>query len=149
MEHSAITFRVRDDERFAKLAKVFEALREAKIDGNAPDPDDAYWRQFFDEAALAHFWHPTPEERADWQRRWFSTPVAQRWADPSLQTPWDFASMIEAFCNGEYDLPVCERIADSEGKLTFDPHAYPYGGTGCMKALIEAFDCDVIGEENA
>jgi hypothetical protein len=98
--------------------------------------------------AMAHFWSPTPEELADWQKRWFSTPVPQRWTDTNLKTPWIFSSMIEAFYDGEYDLIACERISDSEGQLTFFPEAYPYGGTGCMKALIEAFDCIVVREEN-
>ena len=148
MKCSAITFRISSDERFAKLVNVFEALREAEKGGNSPAPDDAYWRQFFDEGALAHFWWPTPEELADWERRWFSTPVARRWIDPSLQTPWAFDSMIEAFYNGEYELLSCERVSDSEGRLTFDPQAWPFGGTGCMKALVEAFDCEVTGEQN-
>jgi hypothetical protein len=29
----------------------------------------------------------------------------------------------------------------------FLPFAFPYGGTGCMKALIGAFDFPIIGED--
>ncbi|UBF24818.1 hypothetical protein K9N68_24645 [Kovacikia minuta CCNUW1] len=89
------------------------------------------------------------EEQKDWQRRWFSTPVEQRFTDPSLETPWDFSSMIGAFEEGDYELLSCHRISNEVGCLEFEPHGFPFGGTGCMKALIEAFGhriIDVIGE---
>jgi hypothetical protein len=83
----------------------------------------------------------------DWERRWFSTPVPERFTDTSLETPWDFGSMIDAFRNGEYDLLGCRRLTATAGRLEFDPHAWPYGGTGCMRALIEAFGHRVVRVE--
>ncbi|MDH3582870.1 MAG: hypothetical protein OER86_01500, partial [Phycisphaerae bacterium] len=133
MADSYIDFTLLDDERFAKLVAIFNALRDAKR-GDFPDAEDDYWRTFFDDRSLEHFWWPTPEELADWQQRWESTPVDRRFNDPSLKTPWDFASMIEAFYNGEYDLVSIDRTSDTTGQLQFVPEAWPYGGTRCMVA---------------
>lgn len=145
MVESYVEFSLDDDERFTRLQAAFDALNAGKS-GEFTDPEDPYWRTFFDDTALNHFWWPTPEEFADWQRRWQSTPVDQRFTDPSLKTPWDFASMIDAFSNGEYDLVALDRTSVSTGRLRFHPHAYPFGGTGCMHALIESFGGNVTGE---
>ncbi|MGC4005744.1 MAG: hypothetical protein QM811_22535 [Pirellulales bacterium] len=128
---------IADDECFRRLVTVFDALRAAKL---ADDwRDDEYWLGFFDTEARSRFWWPTPTELKDWNQRWFSTPVPQRFTDPSLVVPWDFGSMIDAFRAGDYDLLECERISPLAGRFVFDPHNWPYGGTGCMRALIEAF----------
>ena len=47
-------------------------------------------------------------------RRWQSTPVPQRFTDPSLKTPWTLESMIDAFRNGD-DLLGCERLSECVG----------------------------------
>jgi hypothetical protein len=57
--------------------------------------------------------------------------------------------MIDALKNGEYELLGCEKISDRVGRFGFDPHCNPYGGTGCMRALIEAFDHRVTHEPGA
>jgi hypothetical protein len=132
-----VEFEVADDDRFRRLKSVFDALREAKQSDDWHD--DGYWLTFFDADARAHFWWPTPAELEAWTRRWMATPVPQRFTDPSLDHAWDFESMIEAFRNGEYDLLECQRTPTHVGRLTFDPHAWPYGGARCMRALIEAF----------
>ena len=67
-------------------------------------------------------------------------PVDVRLRDPSFRPPaWDFRSLIEAFRNGDYDLLGCQRASSETGRLAFEPFGWPYGGTGCMRALIEAF----------
>jgi hypothetical protein len=82
------------------------------------------------------------------ERRWFATPVPRRFTDSSLHHWWHFGSMTDAFRNGVYDLLDCRKVADGVGRLEFDPHAWPYGGTACMRALVEAFGHRVIrGEE--
>jgi hypothetical protein len=143
----SVEFAVTDDDRFRRLTAVFDALRDAKL---ADDwQDDDYWLGFFDAEALSWFWWPTPAEQEDWNRRWFSTPVSQRFTDPTLVTPWDFGSMIDAFRNGDYDLLGCERVSPQAGRLVFDPHGWPYGGAGCMRALVEAFGHRVTAEPEA
>ena len=72
--------------------------------------------------------------------------MPQRWTDPALQTGWDFGSMFDAFRNGDYDLLDCRLIAPGRARIEFDPHGWPYGGKGCMKALAESFGFRVVGE---
>jgi len=55
--------------------------------------------------------------------------------------------MIDAFLNGEYELLTCRLLTLDIGVFEFLPFAFPYGGTGCMKALIGAFDFPIIGED--
>jgi hypothetical protein len=141
---SHVEFEITDAGRFSRLVTVFDALKRAKETGEWRD--DEYWLRFFDESAKTTFWWPTQEELKYWERRWFSTPVPQRWTDPSLQTPWLFGSMIEAFETGEYELLGCRLISPSRGRIEFEPLAWPFGGTDCMKALIESFGFRVTGE---
>ena len=99
---------------------------------------------YFDKRAFEHFWWPTEPELEDWKQRYLATPVPKRFTDPSLQHPWDFLSLFDAFKNGDYALLPIERLSASEAALPFDPFGHPFGGTGCMRALIEAFDHRVI-----
>jgi hypothetical protein len=132
-----VEFAIHDAERLERLTAIVDELRLDKAAGTLePGPK---WRPMFDDRALAHFWWPTPSELDDWRRRWEATPLPGRWADPSLQRPWDFDSLIEAFANGEYQILGIRRQGGT-GRLEFEPDAFPYGGTGCMQALVEAFD---------
>jgi hypothetical protein len=132
-----IEFEICSHDRFLMLATTFDTLRNAK-ETDAWQSDE-YWLNFFDDDARSSFWWPTPEEQQEWSRRWLATPPSQRASDPTLQTPWDFGSMIDAFKNGEYHLLACEQVTSSLGRLAFSPDGWPYGGTGCMKALVESF----------
>jgi len=145
MSNFYVEFEIADEDRFRQLEAVVAGLAEAKrIDDFR---DDEYWLRFFDTEARSHFWQPTEEEKQDWLRRWQSTPVEQRWSDPSLlELPWDFGSMIDAFKNGDYELLGCRRVSERVGRIEFEPFGWPYGGTGCMRALIEAFGYRVISE---
>lgn len=147
MVESSVTFELADLTRFEMLRRVFDALRDAKNTGEI-DADDESWKSYFDDEALSHFWNPTPDELADWTRRWQAAAVENRFTDPTLETPWDFESMIEAFHNGEYDLLRVIRTSGVSGELQFEAHACPYGGTGCMRALIECFGGTVTGERD-
>ena len=123
-----VEFAIASEEQFRQLEAVVNALCEAKR-ANLFPPED-YWLAFFDTKARSSFWFPTEAEPKD---------LEQRWHDPSLETPWDFGSMIEAFKNGEYELLGCCRISDQSARLEFNPYSSPYGGAGCMKALVAAF----------
>ena len=140
-----VQFSLASEDRFEMLNAVVLALRDAKA-GEFTDAADPYWKTLFDDDALKSFWWPTPEELADWQRRWQSTAPDKRLKDPKLKTPWDFASMIDAFESGDYDLVELRLLDDGSGQLLFDPHGFPFGGTGCMHALIESFGGTVTGE---
>ena len=56
--------------------------------------------------------------------------------------------MLESFHNGEYILLRLIRTSENTGALRFEALACPYGGTGCMRALIECFGGIVTGETN-
>ena len=56
--------------------------------------------------------------------------------------------MIDCLMNGEYELLSCRLLTSDIGVFVFLPYSLPYGGTECMKVFIEAFDFEIIGEEN-
>jgi hypothetical protein len=138
MDPLSVEFEITDPARFEALRVVFNAIREAKEASSFTD-DHSGWVTYFDDTSRLFFRWSTPEEDAEWERRWFATPVPQRWHDPTLRRGWSLEAMIEAFRNGEYDLGACELVNETTGRLTFYEHAYPFGGTGCMRVLIEAF----------
>jgi hypothetical protein len=138
MNPLTVEFEITDAARFEMLRTVYSALREAKAADSFTD-DHSGWVTYFDDAASSFFRWSTPEEDALWEKRWFATPVPQRWHDPALQRGWSLEAVIEAFRNGEYDLGECERMSESAGRLTFYEHAYPFGGTAGMRVLIESF----------
>jgi len=160
-----IDFRVTDQDRFQVLCHAFEFLKQEKLQqlevtlGEEDDETENNQEQtlqrlvdtlfdLFDERALAHFWWPSQQELDAYAKQWQATPVPQRFTDPTLEHPWDFESMVDCFLNGEYELVSCSLWTPDTAVLEFAPFAFPYGGTGCMKALIEAFDFEVIGEDD-
>src|SRR3954471_17755425 len=102
-----VEFRIESQAGFEKLAALYAALQEAKASDHWKN--DEYWLTFVDEEARKHFWWPTEAESEEWRKRWFSTPIDKRLSDPSLQTKWDYLSMIEAFRDGDYELLACRR----------------------------------------
>lgn len=141
-----VEFRVDNEKRFNALCHVFSEIKKDKDTKTWREDED--WLAFFDEEALSHFWFPTEEEEAEHFRRWFETPVDQRWNDPSFVHPWDFDSMIECFRIGEYELISCRLISTDIARIEFFASVFPYGGTGCMHGLIEAFGFTVLGEDD-
>lgn len=143
------TFKVRfviaSEERFTALTRAYDQICVCKAKSTWPERKEE-WMAYFDSKALSHFWWPTAAELSDWERRWFSTPVPKRFTDPSLQHSWDFMSLFEAFKNGDYELHPIERLSEQDAVLPFDPLGHPFGGTGCMRALVEVFEHRVTEE---
>jgi hypothetical protein len=137
-----IEFAVTDDNKFEDLQRVFNQLKMDKDEDNISD--DEQYLSLFDEEARKYFVWSTPEEDALWTKKWFATPIETRWTDPSLNCGWDFGSMIDAFKNGEYSLLSCEKVSLNTARLNFYAQAYPYGGTGCMQALVESFGFKIL-----
>lgn len=137
-----LEFAVTDDKRFQNLQKLFSRLKADKDEENIGD--DQIYLALINEDTRKHFRWSTPEENIVWLEKWYSTPIETRWTDPSLDRGWDFGSMIDAFRNGEYSLLSCEMVSQKTARLTFYAHSHPYGGTGCMKVLIEAFGFTVL-----
>jgi len=90
------------------------------------DRDEAATTAFLTLQERAFFTEFTPEEWAEWNEHWRQTPVDFRISAAMITPQWDIGSMY----------------------LAFEPHAYPYGGTGCMVAFIECFGHTVIGIED-
>lgn len=138
-----IEFAVTDEKRFKDLQQVLNKLKSDKDEESIGD--DEQYLDLFDEEARRYFRWSTPEEDALWAKRWFATPIETRWSDdPALKRGWDFGSMIDAFRNGEYILRSCEMVDCNVARLNFYALAYPYGGTGCMQALVESFGFKVL-----
>src|SRR5579871_6319770 len=132
-----IEFSVSSPERFAALHRVFAEIKHDK------DADE--WRSnaellsLFDAEALSHFYWPPDDVR---RQRWEdlqTRPIIETPTEQTTDLTWDFDSLLDAFVNGEYNLLSCEMIADRKARLNFYALAYPYGGVGCMVALVEAF----------
>jgi hypothetical protein len=145
MANFYVEFEVASEDAYRRLDAVVAALAVAKRDEDFHD--DNYWLTFFDEKARSTFWWPSQAELEVLSRRWKAAPVELRLRDPSFQPPaWDFGSMIDAFRDGDYDLLGCQRRSPQVGRLEFEPHGWPYGGSGCTRALVEAFGHRVTGE---
>jgi hypothetical protein len=141
-----VEFSVHDKDRFASLCKVFDALKSDKESGSFRNDDE--WRALFDSESLSHFWWPTNEELDAFTKKWEAMPWQERATSPELQTSWDFDSMIDAFKDGEYELQSCRMVAPDKARFEFFALAWPYGGTACMKALLEAFGFKVTAEDD-
>jgi hypothetical protein len=137
-----IEFKVIDSERFKLLQQVFQKIKNDK--DNDSFEEDEFYLDFFDEQAMSYFGWYTAEEIKNWERKWFSTPIETRRNEPNLKTKWIFGSMIDSFKDGEYKLLSLEMISDETARLNFMAFSDPYGGTGCMQALIESFGFEIV-----
>lgn len=142
----ALLFKL-DGERFARLKLLVDALAAAKASDEFRD--DEYWLAFLDADARSAFWWPTEAEVADWSERWFSVPAEERLARADLQMPWTFGSLVDAVRNGDYNLLGCSLTSDGQGAISFEPRGFPYGGTGWMRAAVEAFGGSVTLDPSA
>ena len=167
-----IAFRVPDEGRLAALLRVFAVLKQDKDrqiaaweadtandtrDEGADDDEEwilyrseGAWRALFDTCALSRFHHwSSPEERVSYLQRWESRPrVIEDHVHPRDSAPWDFRVLLRSLEESEIRLIACQRAQDDLARLEFEPLAYPYGGTTCLKALIAAFDLPVVGEDD-
>ncbi len=137
-----IEFEINDPARFQMLQEAFQKIKTDK-DRNSFEDENVYLR-FFDEKAKYYFGWYSEKENKEWSEKWFSTPLENRWTNPNLERKWIFGSMIEMFKDGEYELLSCEKVSDKIGRLCYKPFSFPYGGTGCMKALIESFGFEIV-----
>lgn len=142
-QHCFIDFIVRDEPALERLSKVSAEFQRQK-EGDA-QADDEHWLPFFERSDRAAFWWPTEAEWKRWNDFWFSTPLPQRHSPEMPSPPWHFGSMVEVILESEYDIVGVRRTDSKQARLEFDPHGYPYGGTGALRALIRAFSHEVTG----
>lgn len=140
-----VEFESNGEKALQRLAEFFNLVKAAK---NSEEPaDESQLSAFLTETEHAYFSNLTAEEMAEWNEYWFSTPLPKRHS-PEMPTPgWDFASMLDAFWNGDYDL-IAIRPQTTRHVLEFNPHGYPYGGTACLIAVVECFGHQVVGVED-
>jgi len=132
-----------DGERpLRRLTDFFDLLKVAK-DRDEPS-DESQLLAFLSDGERSYFSNLTPAEVAEWNAYWFSTSLPERHSPEMLTPQWDFASMLDAIWNGDYDLIAIQPRA-SRHVLGFSPHGYPYGGTGSLVALVECFGHQVVG----
>lgn len=142
MKHCSIAFHSKDDSSLARTREFLQMIKAAKESGDTENAE--VFECYLNDQERQHFWHPTPAEMAQWNKDWNATPVDVR-LSPSMPTPpWDFESMLASLWDGEYDFVDIHAHQDHH-LLSFEPHAYPFGGTGCMVAMLECFGNKVIG----
>ncbi|PCE26243.1 hypothetical protein BWP39_17115 [Paraburkholderia acidicola] len=140
-----VEFESNGEKALQRLTEFFDLVKAAK-DSDEP-ADESQLSASLTEAERAYFPNLTAEEMAEWNEYWFSTPLPKRHS-PEMSTPgWDFASMLDAFWNGDYDLIAILPRA-TRHVLEFNPHGYPYGGTGSLVAMVECFGHQVVGVDD-
>src|SRR5579871_5098713 len=141
-----VEFSISSQERFAALQRVFGELKR--------DKEACNWRSngeflnLFDAEALSHFHWPPDDVRRQRLEDLRTKLTIETPTEQATGLRWDFDSLVDAFVNGEYNLLNCEMTDDGKARLNFDALAYPYGGVGCMVALVEAFGGIVTGIED-
>ena len=132
-----VRFAVHDEDAFGRLARVVRELAAEKIAETDRSEDD--WKKLFSPSDLEAFWWPTPDEADEYSQFWFSTPIETRHSAEMPAPPWHFMSMIEAVLQGEYHLLGVQRDSHGKGVLEFEPHSFPYGGSGALRMLVRSF----------
>lgn len=146
-QHCYVEFEVASPDALERLETVVTAFKADKVAEKGRAGDE--WATSFSPEELSTFWSPDEEEREAWNSYWFSTPLPKRHSPEMPSPPWHFGSMLEAILeNGDYDLVGVRPSADDKARLEFDPHAFPYGGTGALRALVRAFGHRVIGVDD-
>lgn len=138
-----VEFEVRSAERFEKLQRVFLELKHNKNSNDWRSTEELL--QLFDDETLKHFYWPPSDERRQRLHDLRTRPIIITPTEETAGQRWDFDSLIHAFESGEYELRACEMVDSKKARLTFEAFAYPYGGVGCMVALIEVFGFTVTG----
>ena len=141
-----VEFSIRSTEQFTALQRVFAELKHDK-DANDWRSNDELMK-FFDSESLRHFFWPADDVRRQRLEDLRSRPIIETPTERSTGLTWDFDSLIDAFVNGEYNLISCEMTKNGRARFVFDAVAYPYGGVGCMVALVEVFGGVVTGIED-
>jgi hypothetical protein len=133
MEGCFIEFSPPDDSHVLRTIECVNCVAVLKRDDEL---DEESMAKELSDAERGFFRVLTPEEQGEWNAFWFSTPLPQRHS-PNMPTPgWDFGSMVETIADAEFDIT---GVRTERGRyfLTFEPESYPFGGTGCLVALLE------------
>jgi hypothetical protein len=134
MQGCFVEFSPPDDLSLLRTIDCVNCVAALKRDGTLAEELSASER--------AYFWEPSSEELQEWNDFWFSTPIPLRHS-PSMPTPgWSFESMVSAISEAEFDITGV-ATEGSKCYLTFEPESYPFGGVGCLVALLECLGNEV------
>jgi hypothetical protein len=140
-----VEFESYGEKALQRLTEFFGLVKAAKVSGEPAD--ESQLSAYLDDAERAYFSNLTAEEMAEWNEYWFSTPLPKRHSPEMLTPGWDFASMLDAFWGGDYDL-IAIRSLEIRHALEFNPHGYPYGGTGSLVTMVQCFGHRVVGVDD-
>lgn len=144
MEGCFIEFSPPDDSHVLRTIECVNHVAALKRD---EELDEESIARALREEERAYFRALTPEELSDWNHLWFSTPLPQRHS-PNMPTPgWDLGSMAESIADAEFEI---SGVTTEQGRyyLTFEPESYPFGGTGCLVALLQCLGNQVLSVNN-
>ena len=144
--HCYVNFKIRDEAALRRLTAVVEEFKRQKVSAIALDGE--HWLQFFQGSDRDEFWWPDDAEAKRWDQFWFSIPLPLRLSPTMPHPPWHLGSMVENILEGDYDLIRSCNRGDKQGRLEFEPHSYPYGGTGALRALVRAFGHEITGYDD-
>lgn len=145
MDYCHIKFHPLDARTLARTRQVLELIRDMK--SGEIKQDEARITASLTDAERSYFWSPSPEEMAEWNAHWQSTPIAIRTSAAMVTPQWGIESMYEAFWDGEYQFIGIVHEHDNY-YLAFNPEAYPYGGVSSMIAFVECFGHKVVGYDD-
>ena len=139
MQGCFVEFSPPDDSSLLRTIECVNYVASLKRDGAL---DEEQMAKELSASERAYFWEPSSEELQEWNDFWFSIPLPQRHS-PSMPTPgWSFESMVSAISKAEFDVTGV-ATEGSKCYLTFEPESYPFGGVGCLVALLECLGNEV------
>ena len=143
MNDFGVRFAFEDAARFEALRALFAELKKDKDIQDFREPGE--WKAFVPPEVQAKFDWPSDEERAEWLRVRYSTPVLIPPAEEEIGSRWNFYAVFEAVQDAEYLLLEIVETETGVAELRIDPEAFPYGGLGPFIALVEAFGFELLG----
>lgn len=135
MQSFGVHFRIDRPDLLGSLVSVFAKLREAKEIRDFRDLQT--WVSLLPEDVRSYFYWPGQQRE--------NRPVIIAEPADALGAGWDFPSFLYAIENGEYTLVEVVKTSESTAELRIEPEAYPYGGLGAFKALVEAHGMYILG----
>lgn len=145
MKHCHLEFVPKDEQALQRAQALLTAIQAAKESGG--DIETTAFAGYLLEAERSYFWNPSADEARQWHEHWVATRLEIRLSPQMIAPQWELESMLDALCNGEYDL-LGLQLEHGKYYLAFNPHAYPFGGTDCMVALLECFGHTVVGVDD-
>lgn len=126
------------------MIRVFEFIAQGRRNGEINEDELS---NLLGERYKTKFWWPTKEEQEEWIEKWEATPVEARHTDPSLETPWDFSSWVDAFYTAEIELKKIVINNNGEGIIIFEQLAYPSGGIEATEEIVKIYDGQIISND--